>query len=62
VKITPEDLLTPGEVARIIRVDAKTVVRWANEGKLQSVRTPGGTRRFYEAEVRRLLMPGGDRP
>ncbi|MEV7011582.1 BldC family transcriptional regulator [Streptosporangium sp. NPDC051022] len=51
----PEPLLTPGEVATMFRVDPKTVNRWANEGKLTSVRTPGGHRRFFKAEVHTLL-------
>jgi excisionase family DNA binding protein len=48
-------LMKPGEVARLFRVDAKTVTRWAANGRLNSVRTPGGHRRFLEAEVRALL-------
>ena len=48
-------LLTPGEVAVMFRVDPKTVTRWAQAGKLSAVRTLGGHRRFHEAEVRGLL-------
>jgi excisionase family DNA binding protein len=51
----PEKLLTPSEVAAIFRVDPKTVTRWAKVGKLSSIRTLGGHRRFREAEVRMLL-------
>lgn len=52
----PRDpLLTPGEVAVLFRVDPKTVVRWANAGKLSSIRTPGGHRRFKTSEVKALL-------
>jgi len=51
----PEALLTPGEVAGLFRVDPKTVTRWAKLGKLSSIRTLGGHRRFPEAEVRQLL-------
>jgi excisionase family DNA binding protein len=50
-----EPLLTPQEVATMFRVDPKTVTRWAKAGKLTSVRTPGGHRRFSEAQVRALL-------
>jgi len=50
-----EELLTPSHVARLFRVRPKTVVRWAEEGKLTAVRTPGGHRRFLGSEVRRLL-------
>lgn len=50
----PESLLTPGEVAKIFRVDAKTVTRWAKLGKISCIRTLGGHRRFREEEVNRL--------
>ncbi|MGH3935236.1 MAG: BldC family transcriptional regulator [Pseudonocardiaceae bacterium] len=50
-----ERLLTPGEVAALFRVDPKTVTRWASAGRIGSIRTPGGHRRFREAEVRALL-------
>ena len=52
---TPEPLLTPFEVAALFRVDPKTVTRWADAGKLTSIRTPGGHRRYLESEVRALL-------
>ena len=51
----PEPLLTPAEVASMFRVDPKTVTRWAKAGKLNSIRTLGGHRRYREAEVRALL-------
>ena len=50
-----ESLLTPAEVAAMFRVDPKTVTRWAKAGKLTSIRTLGGHRRYREAEVRGLL-------
>jgi len=50
-----EPLLTPSEVAAMFRVDPKTVTRWAKAGKLTSIRTLGGHRRYREAEVRSLL-------
>ena len=50
-----ERLLTPGEVALLFRVDPKTVTRWASAGRIGSIRTPGGHRRFRESEVRDLL-------
>ena len=51
-----ERLLTPGEVALLFRVDPKTVTRWASAGRIGSIRTPGGHRRFRESEVRDLLI------
>ncbi|MDD7965949.1 BldC family transcriptional regulator [Actinomycetospora lemnae] len=50
-----ERLMTPGEVAAMFRVDPKTVTRWASAGRIGSIRTPGGHRRFRESEVRTLL-------
>src|SRR6266478_6551656 len=54
-----ERLLTPGEVAALFRVDPKTVTRWAAAGRIGSIRTPGGHRRFRESEVRALLEGEG---
>jgi excisionase family DNA binding protein len=51
-----EVLLTPAEVASLFRVDPKTVTRWAKSGKLTSIRTLGGHRRYKESEVRALLL------
>jgi excisionase family DNA binding protein len=50
-----EALLTPAEVAALFRVDPKTVTRWAKAGKLSSIRTLGGHRRYRAEEVRRFL-------
>src|SRR3954470_23405055 len=63
VNVRPTDsgpLLTPAEVAAMFRVDPKTVTRWAKSGKLSSIRTLGGHRRYRETEVRELLggVPG----
>lgn len=51
----PEQLLTPAEVAALFRVDPKTVTRWAKAGKLTSIRTLGGHRRYRAVEVYALL-------
>lgn len=58
IQVQPEPLLTPAEVASMFRVDPKTVTRWAKAGKLTSVRTLGGHRRYRETEVRGLLAAG----
>ena len=50
-----EKLLTPSEVAALFRVDPKTVTRWAKAGKLSSIRTLGGHRRYRESEIRELI-------
>ena len=50
-----ERLLTPHQVAVMFRVDPKTVTRWASSGRIGSIRTPGGHRRYRETEIRALL-------
>jgi excisionase family DNA binding protein len=53
-----EQLRTPGEAARIFNVDPKTIARWAASGKLPSMRTPGGHRRYRDSDIRRILGLG----
>ena len=53
--LAAEPLLTPAEVATMFRVDPKTVTRWAKAGKITSIRTLGGHRRYRETEIRALL-------
>ena len=48
---TAAELMTCAEVAQIFRVDPKTVTRWAKAGHLSSIRTIGGHRRYFTAEV-----------
>jgi excisionase family DNA binding protein len=55
----PDALLTPSEVAALFRVDPKTVTRWANTGRLRSISTPGGHRRFWQSEVAELAAKAG---
>ena len=59
VPTAPNDLLTPAEVAALLYVDPKTVSRWAMAGKIQSIRTPGGHRRFLRSEIM-AMMAGSD--
>ena len=54
-QVGQEVLLTPAEVASLFRVDPKTVTRWAKAGKLTSIRTLGGHRRYKDSEVKALL-------
>jgi excisionase family DNA binding protein len=47
--------MTPAEVAALFGVNPKTVQRWAKTGRLSSIKTPGGHRRYRAAEVYALL-------
>jgi excisionase family DNA binding protein len=46
-----KELMTPSEVAKVLRVDAKTVTRWAERGLVRSIKTPGGHNRFYRTDI-----------
>jgi predicted site-specific integrase-resolvase len=37
------------------------VTRWAAAGRINSIRTPGGHRRFRESEIRDLLRQDGSK-
>jgi excisionase family DNA binding protein len=47
--------------AEILGVHPVTLRRWAESGKIDTIRTPGGHRRFAEAEINRLVK-NPDRP
>jgi len=57
-----QELLTPREVAVLFRVDPKTVTRWAQAGRISSIRTIGGHRRFRATEVQRFLETAWELP
>ena len=47
--------LRAAEVAALFRVSRRTVSDWARAGKLESIVTPGGHRRFHASHVRAVL-------
>lgn len=48
--------LTRAEVARLFEVAPNTVNRWVLAGRLPSVVTPGGRRRYPAAAIMRMLQ------
>jgi len=50
-----EVLLRTTEVARRLQVSARTVLAWAQAGKLPSILTPGGHRRYPANGVEQVL-------
>jgi hypothetical protein len=52
-------LLKPGEVGAIFLVDPKTVNRWATDGLIKRIKTPGKHSRYLESDVRGLLKQNG---
>ena len=49
------DWLSLGKASRLLGVHPATLRQWADQGKIPVFRTPGGHRRFAEADVRALL-------
>jgi len=47
------------EVALLFQVSERAVTDWARKGRIRSVRTPGGHRRYPAGEVRSLLQASG---
>jgi len=52
-------LLRTREVALLFQVSERAVTDWARRGRLPSVRTPGGHRRYPASAVRGLLEGAG---
>lgn len=48
-------LLRTREVAMLFQVSERAVTEWARRGRISSVRTPGGHRRYPADQVRQLL-------
>ena len=55
-------LLRTREVAVLFQVSERAVTDWARRGRLPSVRTPGGHRRYPAVAVRALLEGAGLAP
>lgn len=58
--LSDDDYLLPGEVAKLFRVDPKTISRWARAGKIPHVRTLGGHTRYRYGTMKELLSGGKD--
>ncbi len=44
----------------MFRVSTKTLARWAEAGKLEAIRTPGGHYRYRRSSVEELLGEASD--
>lgn len=51
-----ERLLRTCDVALLFQVSERTVSEWARRGRVPSVRTPGGHRRYPADQIRQLLL------
>lgn len=52
-------LLRTREVALLFQVSERAVTDWARKGRIPSMRTPGGHRRYPADQVRALLLAAG---
>ena len=50
--------VTPREACQILQVSEKTLRNWDKQGKINSIRTPAGHRRY---EIDSVINPGGDK-
>lgn len=50
-----EKLLTPLEVADMLRVKESTVRDWFRKGKMQGIKLPGGDLRIKESTLNEIL-------
>lgn len=48
-------MLRTCDVARMFQVSERTVSEWARRGRIPSVRTPGGHRRYPADGIRRIM-------
>jgi len=55
----PEELITPKEACRMLRVSASTLRRWAYQGKIRYVRLPSGKLRYYKSDIEEILRGEG---
>ncbi|MEK9525692.1 MAG: helix-turn-helix domain-containing protein, partial [Acidimicrobiaceae bacterium] len=51
-----------GKAAQLLGVSPDTVRRWADQGRVATVRTDGGQREIEGPELARLALELGDQP
>ena len=57
----PTRWVSLARACELLGVNESTVRRWADSGEIQVFRTPGGHRRFAEAELLAMIQGGGSR-
>lgn len=55
VKKLQKDWVTSGEVARALDMTNAAIRRWAREGLLEAIKTPGGQYRFRREALSNLM-------
>src|SRR5450432_608210 len=57
-----ENLMTPREASRMMGISYPTIKKWILDGKLKTVRTPGGHHRLSEASLRPYISEDQRKP
>jgi len=55
--LSSKPLLSLKEAAHLLNVHPSTLRRWADQGDILAVVTPGGHRRFSQQEIERMRSP-----
>lgn len=58
----PTPLLTRDEAATLLRIDVRTLDRWAREGRISSIRLSAGAIRFTPDAVAELIAASASPP
>lgn len=53
---TKGELLKTGDAAKLLNVSPQTVRDWTEQGKLEAHLSEGGHRKYFEADVKRLVL------
>jgi excisionase family DNA binding protein len=56
------DWMTSGEVARELNMTDAAIRRWAREGLVEAIKTPGGQYRFRREALNQMLAGNGHTP
>ena len=56
------NLMTPREASRMLGISYPTIKKWILDGKLKSVRTPGGHHRLSESSLRPYITEDRQKP
>jgi molybdopterin-binding protein len=59
---TRDNLMTPREASRMMGISYPTIKKWILDGKLKTVRTPGGHHRLSEASLRPFIAADALKP
>jgi len=54
-KVRPKDWMTSGEVARALNMTDAAIRRWAREGLIEAMKTPGGQYRIRRESLVKLM-------